>query len=246
MPDQDKLAKAQLQELDARFANPINREKWVTVQFNPENLKVAFANQIQQPSGSGDQNGPQAQQFVGAGSTKLTVQLWFDVNAPVPTGDTVDDVRKLTQKVAYYITPKPSQQDRNKFIPPAVRFAWGSFQFDGIMESMEESLEFFSPEGRPLRASVSISLTQQKITAFVINPVNAPPPGVATPSSPPPGTQALTQAPAGSSLQGLATNQGLGDNWQDIAQANGIENPRLLQPGQLINLNVRPARLGLP
>jgi nucleoid-associated protein YgaU len=37
----------------------------------------------------------------------------------------------------------------------------------------------------------------------------------------------------------MAAEQGLGDNWQAIAQANGIENPRLLAPGQLINLNVR-------
>jgi hypothetical protein len=28
-------------------------------------------------------------------------------------------------------------------------------------------------------------------------------------------------------------------DWQSIASANGIENPRLLQPGQLINLNAR-------
>jgi hypothetical protein len=28
-------------------------------------------------------------------------------------------------------------------------------------------------------------------------------------------------------------------DWQSIATANGIENPRLLQPGQLINMNAR-------
>jgi hypothetical protein len=43
-------------------------------------------------------------------------------------------------------------------------------------------------------------------------------------------------------LQGLAASQGLGDSWQSIAAANGIENPRLLQPGQLINMQVRVAR----
>ena len=104
----------------------------------------------------------------------------------MPTGETEeDDVRKLTGKVAYFITPK---QEGDKFVPPAVRFIWGSFQFDGIMESLEESLEFFSSDGRPLRASVTINLTQQKITEFVFRPTAGPD------NSPSPGTRPLTQS----------------------------------------------------
>src|SRR2546421_8978855 len=106
MPDSTPLAKAQLREVDASFANEINQDKWTTVQFNPETLKVSFANQVATPSGSGDQRGTPARQFVGAGTTKLAVQLWFDVGAQQGEPDAVDDVRKLTKKVAHYITPK--------------------------------------------------------------------------------------------------------------------------------------------
>src|SRR6185369_5468383 len=177
---------------------------------------------------AGDQKGTPARQFVGAGTTKLSLQLWFDVTAPMPPEQKKEqDVRKLTAKVAYFITPKP---EGDKFVPPAVRFIWGSFQFDGIMESMEESLEFFSSDGRPLRANVSIGLTQQEITNFVILDTHPP-------SVPSPGTRPLTQAPAGSSVQNLADGQGKGDNWQDIAAANNIENPRSLAPGQLLDMN---------
>ena len=231
MPEAVKLEKAELRQLDAEFKNEINPEKNVKVQFNPETLKVSFANQIATPSGAGDQKGTPARQFVGAGTTKLTLQLWFDVTAPMPEGQTQEgDVRKLTQKVAYFITPI---QEGNKFVPPAVRFLWGSFQFDGLMESLEESLEFFSSDGRPLRASMALNLTQQKITEFTFRPVA----GAGAPTTP--GTRPLTQAPAGSTVQGLAASQGKGDNWQAIAAANNIENPRLLQPGQLIDMNVR-------
>src|SRR5262249_59504784 len=73
------------------------------------------------------------------------------------------DVRELTKKVAYFITPKKVSKE---YLPPAVRFQWGSFHFDGIMDSMEESLEFFSSDGVPLRASVSLSLSQQRIEPF--------------------------------------------------------------------------------
>jgi hypothetical protein len=229
MPDSQKLEKAELRELDAGFENEINTDKKCQVQFNPETLKVSFANQVATPSGAGDQKGTPARQFVGAGTTKLSLQLWFDVTAPMPPEQEKEqDVRKLTAKVAYFITPKP---EGDKFVPPAVRFLWGSFQFDGIMESMEESLEFFSSDGRPLRASVTINLTQQKIMVFKFQPTAGP---GATQS---PGTRPLTPAPQGKSVQSMADSQGKGDNWQDLASANGIENPRLLQPGQLLDLN---------
>lgn len=229
MPDSQKLEKAELRELDAEFKNEINTDKKCQVQFNPETLKVSFANQVATPSGAGDQKGTPARQFVGAGTTKLSLQLWFDVTAPMPPEQKKEqDVRKLTAKVAYFITPKP---EGDKFVPPAVRFIWGSFQFDGIMESMEESLEFFSSDGRPLRASVTINLTQQKITEFTFRATAGPG------AKPSPGTRPLTPAPQGKSVQSMADSQGKGDNWQDIASANNIENPRLLQPGQLVDLN---------
>jgi hypothetical protein len=223
------LAKAVLKEIDPD-SNPINPDKDCQVQFNPETLKVSFANQISKPESSGDKSGKPAKQFVGPGSTKLSLQLWFDVTAPMPPEQEPEqDVRKLTQKVAYFITPKPGTGEQR--IPPLVRFLWGSFQFDGIMEGLEESLEFFSSDGRPLRASVTIGVTQQDISEFKFGDASGP---AAMPS---PGTRPLTQAPAGSSVQGLADSQGKGNNWQDIATANNIENPRLLQPGQLLDMN---------
>jgi hypothetical protein len=240
MAEQPKVTHAELRELSA--AGDEVPDSKVPVQFNPESLKVSFANQVVPPATEGkakDQRGTTAIQYVGKGTTKLSVQLWFDVNAPLPEGQTaVQDVRELTKKVAYFITPKPAPDDPTKDVPPGVRFIWGTFQFDGIMESMEESLEFFSPEGRPLRASVTLNVSQQKIQfAFAtIDDAGAGARGAANrPTTP--GTRPLTQAPAGSSLQGLAGAAGKGDAWMDIGIANGIENPRLLEPGQLIDLN---------
>jgi hypothetical protein len=237
MSEPVKLEKAELRQLDADLRNEIKRENWAKLQFNPESLKVSFANQIQTPTGTGDQSGTPSRQFVGAGTTKLSLSVFFDANAPLAEGEAaVDDVRKLTQKVAFFITP---QEEGKKFIPPAVRFVWGSFQFDGIMDNLEETLDFFSSDGKPLRASMNLSLSQQRITKFTFRDTGRGP--AALPGgggSTPPGTQPLTEAPAGATVQGLAAQAGLGDNWQAIASANGIENPRLLAPGQLINLNV--------
>lgn len=211
------LEKAQLRELDETLENEINNSQ-VTVQFNPETLKVSYANTLDKPEGGGDQRGAAPQLFVGSGTTKLTCQLWFDVSAPQPTDknqpSAVDDVRKLTNRVSFFITPR--EKSKNKFVPPGVRFLWGSFQFDGVMEGIEESLEFFSPDGKPLRASVSITMTQQKILVFP--PI---PPG----GKPTPGSKLVPQLTK-------SVQQTNGKGWQAAAQRNGIENPRRPPPGQ--------------
>ncbi len=233
------LAKAELRQLDAEGRNTIERETWVTVQFNPETLKVTFANQLRTADGAGDQSGTAARQFVGAGTTKLALQLLFDVTQPQPEGGTADDVRRLTQKVAYYITPKPQGSD---LVPPQLRFVWGSFQFDGLMDSLEETLEYWSPEGRPLRATLSLTMSQQRITAFAFGQAAGAPGGAGNPAAGGglPGTRPLAEAGAGASVQAMADAIGRGADWARIAAANGIENPRQLAPGQLVDLSARP------
>ena len=130
-----ELAKAQLIELDADFKNEKPGGEKVSVQFNPETLKVTFANQLVQPEGGDQAAGNTGRQFVGAGTTKLALNLWFDVTAM--TEDAVDDVRRLTQKVIFFMTPTPDKADPKKMVPPATRFVWGSFLFDGIVEGLE-------------------------------------------------------------------------------------------------------------
>jgi Contractile injection system tube protein len=247
MPDPANLARAELRQLDADFDREIEPDTWCTVQFNPESMKVAFANQLVQPTGAGDQRGSPARQFVGAGTTKLSLQLWFDVTAEQPPGQSFDDVRRLTQKVAYFITPKTPGRRAGQFVPPAVRFIWGSFQFDGLMDSLEESLEFFSPAGRPLRASTTIALSQQRITEFHFGRANADGNlGSATGAVPStPGADQLAQADQDSTVQSLAGAAGRDADWQSIAAANGIENPRFIAPGTLLDLNVTAPTLDL-
>src|SRR4029453_10531654 len=105
MPEAVNLEKAELRQLDAKFPNEIEPDTWTKGQLHPETMKLTYANEVKTPEGAGDQTGPAARQFVGAGTTKLTLQLWFDVSAPVPEGlPKENDVRKLTEKVAYYIT----------------------------------------------------------------------------------------------------------------------------------------------
>ncbi len=240
-----KLEKARLIEMEADFANPKSGGKTTIVQFNPESLKVTFANQLVQPgnggaNGTGDQSNQAGRQFVGAGTTKLALQLWFDVGSQdADSGDRKADVRDLTKDVAFFITPK---QEGSNYLPPAVRFSWGSFHFDGYFDSLEENLDFFSTDGIPLRASMSVNMSQQKIQEFSGSggSLNAPPgaPGFSKGGL---GTSPLAAARSGASLQSMVS---AGQDWKSIASANNIENPRSLDPGQWINLNLRSGSSG--
>jgi phage tail-like protein len=82
-------------------------------------------------------------------AARLAVELWFDG----------DDVLGLTQRVAYFATARAGKG------PPGVRFAWGELRFDGHVEALDETLDFFSPEGRPLRARLSLSLRGETLAA---------------------------------------------------------------------------------
>jgi hypothetical protein len=217
------LARAKLFELNQRFTDVKPGGREVEVQFNPESLKVTFANQIVEPKGGNQAAGNAGRQFVGAGTTKLALTLWFDVTSVEAGKDSVDDVRRLTQMVVYFMQPQTSDNDPRDLAPPGVRFQWGSFIFDGMVDGLEETLEFFSPDGKPLRASISLSFSQQKIlnTEFEGN-----------------GRVPARQVAAkqNESVAGMAGRGGRKD-WQGIAAANGIEDPLRLPAGQLVNLN---------
>src|SRR5215212_1047235 len=115
-------AKAELYEVGT---DPKSRTLKVTAQFNPETLRITHGSQVVPPvnpskdsvatqaSAQRDTPGSTAHQHTGPGSTRLSVQLWFDVTSVLPLADEgVSDVRVLTEKVAYFLKEKkPSAGD---------------------------------------------------------------------------------------------------------------------------------------
>ena len=204
----------------------------VTVQFNPATLKQSFSNQ----NVSSGQAGDTSSQHPGRGSTKLTFELVFDATRS-PGGDRglgVRDVRDLTDAVAYFLRPqKRMNGEKEELVPPGVRFLWGSFLFDGTMDALEETIDLFSENGVPLRATLNVGISKQNLDR---DPPRTPPPSQGLPGGlGRAGTDPLSVARAGESLQQLAARSGVAD-WQAVARANGIENPRLLAPGTSVSL----------
>ena len=125
-----------------------DKGKPVEVHFNPVSLQHTISNTLSR-TGSGDST----KQHVSQSTGKLSMALVFD------TTDSGEDVRGHTGQIARFMQPVGSGDNRN--VPPVVEFAWGSYKFQGMVDSYQETLDFFAASGVPLRASVNLSMASQ-------------------------------------------------------------------------------------
>jgi hypothetical protein len=209
-----QFQRAVILAVDAKTGQPSdNPDDQISVHFNPETLRLQYSNNLQADTkGSGKSSQPA--QLVDTGAAKLSLDLLFDTTLNYQQDQKNADVRKLTQKlVSLFIRPPPRQGDTN---PPAARslvFVWGTFIFNGLVESMSETLDFFAAAGVPLRASVSLSLAENRYAAKLDNWAPPPPQALATP----PG------APLAPSMQAAGLDPSA---WRQQAMLNGLETPR--------------------
>lgn len=119
------------------------------VHFNPESLKVSVSNTLRDEG-----EGGKKKQFVDKVEARLSMTLQYD------TTTSGEDVRVHTVKLEQLMRPVG---EGSKQVPPNVEFSWGAYGFKGMCESFEETLDFFSANGVPLRASVSLTLAGQDV-----------------------------------------------------------------------------------
>lgn len=119
----------------------------IPVHFNPTSLQHTVSNTL-------EEDRQDHQQYVKKSSAKLTMDLIFD------TTDKGEDVRITTKKIEYLM--KPAANKQKKQVPPIVLFEWGVFKFQGLVESFRETIDYFSGDGVPLRASINLTLARQE------------------------------------------------------------------------------------
>ncbi len=192
----------------------------LTVHFNPASLVYSVENSVAQQSGN-----PKKAQYVAQFSGKLTMDLQFD------TTDDGSDVRTVTNQVALFMQASanataaaqnaaPPSANGNSSgpppkAPPVLMFQWGTYQFQGIMDSFKETIDFFSNDGVALRALVSIGLSRQDQVfdegANLSGPTDA---GSLVPSS------------STDSAQSMATRGGDPSAARQLGADNGLESLR--------------------
>lgn len=178
------------------------------VMFNPASLKISLTNKLQDDQAGGAQNG-QAKQSTQGTTSKLETELIFD------TTELGTDVRELSGKLkSLALTMKGAEAK-----PPQVSFRWGRFAFQGVIESYNETLDFWSSEGVPLRSTVQVTMQGS---------------GPDTVAEKAPAKAVLnTAAPGGRGATGVATEAGDPRAGRALAAANGVEDMRMAVGGAL-------------
>ena len=222
------------------------RDNKVTVHFNPESLDITFTNSVQQ----GRSNQP-AQVSVTETTAKLAMELIFDTTLSGM------DVRTETNLLARMMDPaqqRPRRNNQNRQIPSIVIFQWGTIWFEGYIDNYRERLDFFTAEGVPLRATVTLSMTQQQrdfepntevatnndVGGDILPGSRAQAARSGTPSGNAP-VNPLGSNTSVSDAVSIGNSAAAGNSAvaRSVAAANGIENMRLPEVGELVFANVR-------
>lgn len=192
--------------------------------------------------------------FTGGGSTRLTLDLLFDVTLP---GSTIpsEDVRALTAPLWNLAENAGERPGR----PPLARFVWGkTWNIPGLVGEIAERLESFGPDGAPRRSWVRLRFLRTAERRAPETPETVPGAdlaeeavGEALPPLAPEGELRVHEVAGGATAEGEdAGGQGLGDRldllahrylghsalWRLLAGLNGIDDPARLQPGRILRV----------
>lgn len=177
----------------------------IEVQFNPAAVQLELSNNLEAQTRDATRR-----QLVTATTARLSLELQFDTTV------TGESVRELTLPVKRLLRPDEADAATTlAVVPPLTRFEWGSFVFSGIVESYRETLDFWSAEGVPLRALVSLSLSQHT------EPPRPPRRALRRPT--PPAATSCVCTPTGlGGAAGAALTSGTGSGGDFMSVARGI------------------------
>ncbi|NPV90560.1 MAG: LysM peptidoglycan-binding domain-containing protein [Firmicutes bacterium] len=187
-----------------------NKYETIKVLFNPNEYTIDTTNKYHFQKVPG-LSAPIAQ-FISGETDNLTMDLYFD------TYEQGTDVRNHTNKIVGLM-----EVDSDLHTPPVCRFVWGSLDFKGVVEKVNQRYTMFLDSGLPVRAVLKVTFRQAvKVTEQLQQ----------TPRQSADRTKSR-QVKQGEQLWMIA-NEEYEDpgRWREIAQANGIGNPRVLEPGR--------------
>ena len=201
------------------------------VQYNPAELVFEKSAQLAEINIPG-LDAP-LQQFIRGNAEKLTMEIFCD-SSERGTGPDADSVTRETDKFYQLVKLIPALH-----APPVITFLWGKefpgnrvgeawggaqrrTSFTGVAESVRSRFTLFSPEGLPLRATVTLVLREWRPIEQQLEKLD--------PQSPDRSHAHVLRG--GETLSRLAGRyyDRPGD-WRPIMDANGIEDPRRLAPG---------------
>ncbi len=217
----------------AFFTRKDNPALIVPCLFNPKELSVEKSNQFAEVNIPGLSS--PIYQFVRGNARSVTMDLFFD------TYEEGIDVRIFTDRITgwdagsmFSKLPDAAKGlmdiDSDLHAPPICLFIWGAFIFQCIIERVTKRFTMFLPEGIPVRATLSVTLKEYREVEVQVKEIDLHSADLTK-------RWVVTQ---GDSLWFIAAKQyGNPADWRLIAEANRIDNPRILKPGKELVIPVK-------
>jgi nucleoid-associated protein YgaU len=219
-------------------------EKPIEALFNPAEIGVSASTSWEQehPASYGASNvGTVELEFRSIEAQTLSIELFFDTyesRKEATFKDTLvsllptvlsqreaTDVRRHTQQIAQL-----AEADPHLHRPPVCDLRWGAFDiFTGVLTSLEQRFTLFLEDGTPVRATLSCSFLGLSLDYQGKEPQSSD-------------VAKTRRVRRNDTLHSLAAEEYRDPAlWRHIARANGIVNPRLLQPGTVLAIpRLRP------
>ena len=213
-----QLVKARIKILEGR-----HKDEELTVHFNPTEYNLEYGASFQETPIPGLSN--PILQFVNGAAEVLTMDLLFDTYTDEGGRNVSQDTRRFTEMVAI---------DGKTHAPPRVEFIWGGFTFRAVVEKISQRFTMFLGDGTPVRATLSVTFKQYKtISEQLADPRRN--------SADKTKHRILGQVdgfrPTATTLWALAAQEyGEPRFWRTIAQKNRVEDPRILEPGDMMEV----------
>ncbi|OBZ12262.1 MULTISPECIES: LysM peptidoglycan-binding domain-containing protein [Bacillales] len=186
----------------------------VDVLFNPTEYEMDSGNQYAEKEIAGLQT--PLSQFTSGDRTTLTLNLFFD------TYEAGIDVRTHTSKIVGIL-----DVDSDLHTPPTCKFIWGSLDFKGVITSISQRYTMFLETGVPVRASLTVVMLSSQTMKEQYQ---------AIPRQSADRTKQKT-VKQGDQLWSIAAEEYEDPGaWRHIAEANGIDNPRMLLSGRNLTI----------
>jgi hypothetical protein len=186
----------------------------ITVLFNPKEYVIKKKTPWSEVDIAGLDSPPV--QFVMGGRKSLNMELFFD------TSEEKTDVRAYTSKIENLMMVN-AQEHR----PPTLRFSWGNFSFDCVLEDLAQRFTLFKNDGTPLRAILKVVFKEFSTAATQLSN---------TRRESADHTKRMVVR-EGESIASLAAREYHDPGkWRVIAQANQIEDPENIKPGTIVEL----------
>jgi len=190
--------------------------------YNPTSLTIKKVNKWN----AKNKQGEDAPELVFDGGESGSFDLRDIVFDTTHTGEAVT---VYTNKLLDLMKAQGADTDNNDDRPPSVQFHWGKIHsFDAVIKDLTITFTYFSQEGIPLRAKVSMTLSQLKREGAW---------SLQNPTSGTPRPHRTHQVQAGETLDRIAADYyGDATDWRRLASANGINDPLAIRPGQVISV----------